>query len=102
MAAPASSKNGGKEPQLFYDKRFGPSDFTVAVNPLLGGMTHTHGRCVGFFTEFQKCYVQSDAPVRDCKLWKEDYIECKLHNKEKARLKRINDHRLKQEKQQQK
>jgi hypothetical protein len=69
------------EKKEIYEYRYGPNGFPTAMNPLWG-VTHAHGQCVGFFTEWQKCYVQSDVPERDCSSWKEDYNECKLHLKE--------------------
>jgi hypothetical protein len=71
------------EKKLFYDERFGINGVgnPTALNPLWQ-QTNVHRDCVGFFTEYHKCYVQADIPERECLLWKEDYNECKLHFKE--------------------
>jgi hypothetical protein len=52
-----------------------------AANPLWG-VNFSQGECLGFFTEYQKCYVQADIPEKECKLWLEDYSECKLKRRE--------------------
>ena len=60
---------------------YGPQGTPTAINPLWG-MTTTHGNCLGFFQELQKCYIQADVPEKECSSWHEDYVECKTHLKE--------------------
>lgn len=76
------------------DIRFGPVGNPTARNHYWG-FTSAEGDCLAFMTEFHKCYVQADIPEKECKPWRDDYAECKLHFKEKARLKRINEERNK-------
>lgn len=38
-------------------------------------------RCFSFWQDFRKCYVTAES-VGDCKLQKEDYLECLHHTKE--------------------
>ncbi|KAI3631665.1 hypothetical protein MIR68_010138 [Amoeboaphelidium protococcarum] len=65
------------------------------TNPLYG-LNPIHGKCLGFFTEYQKCYIQADIPEKECRLWQEDYAECKMRVKEKSRIKAIAMEREKQ------
>lgn len=53
------------------------------ANPVWAA-THHHGDCLGFFLEYQKCYVQADVPEKECELWRQDYVECKMHLREVA------------------
>lgn len=60
---------------------FGPLGYPSGKDPMWA-LTKSHGDCLGFFTELQKCFVVSDVPERECQSWKEDYTECKTHRKE--------------------
>lgn len=51
------------------------------LNPVAGN-SKLHGDCAGMFVEYQRCYIQADVPEKQCRLWQDDYAECKMRVKE--------------------
>ncbi|KAJ7075283.1 hypothetical protein B0H15DRAFT_867273 [Mycena belliarum] len=52
----------------------------------MSGYSYTGGpsRCSAYWQEFTKCYASVDSP-KECKLPRDDYLECVHRTKEKAR-----------------
>lgn len=53
------------------------------------GINGTEGRCYKLFLNYSVCMDQSEKPVEECRLYKEDYLECLHHTKEFERRKKI-------------
>jgi hypothetical protein len=63
------------------------------------GISMSHRNCAHYFDEYMKCYVEADIPERQCKMWKEDYGECKTRDKEMERIKMIRNEKRRKENQ---
>eukprot|EP00634_Sargassococcus_sp_CCMP2135_P016198 CAMPEP_0198656508 /NCGR_PEP_ID=MMETSP1467-20131203/9929_1 /TAXON_ID=1462469 /ORGANISM="unid. sp., Strain CCMP2135" /LENGTH=76 /DNA_ID=CAMNT_0044392551 /DNA_START=50 /DNA_END=280 /DNA_ORIENTATION=+ len=50
------------------------------------------GRCYPFWMSFKECMRENDEKLV-CKPHQEDYMECLHHNKEFARMNKIEEHR---------
>jgi hypothetical protein len=63
------------------DLRFGPLGMPNARNHFWS-FTSAEGDCLGFMAGFHKCYIEADVPEKECRSWRNDYTECKLHFRE--------------------